>query len=75
MLDFCCQKLKVSTKNDVAKYQSKFDGTYVKSDDSVNDASQWISGKNKIWFDSKKKLWTIGIVTALKPILNYIQNL
>ena len=51
-------------KNDAAKYQGKFSGIYLKSDESVNDASQWILGKNKIWFDNKKKLWTIGTFKA-----------
>ena len=56
-----CKKLEVIMKNDADKYQGKFSGIYVKSDESVNDASQWILGKNKIWFDDKMKLWTIGI--------------
>ena len=47
-------------KNDVANYQGKFIGTYVKSGEPVNDASEWIFGQNKIWFADKKKLWTIG---------------
>ena len=47
-------------KNDAYKYQGKFSGNYVKSDESVNDASQWILGQNKIWFDDEKKRWTIG---------------
>ena len=61
-------------KNDAAKYQGKFIGIYVKSDESVNDASQWILGKNKIWFDNKKKLWTIGTSDPIKINLASMHN-
>ena len=58
--DNCCQNIQLIVGGNVAKYQSTLQGTYTKSADAIGGRPSWSSGNNKIWFNAKKKEWSIG---------------